>query len=65
MSETITVIRRMAEAAGGDLGADFRVGLSVGIAEARRQQPDLLGGLRRTDGERPLSGIARRAALLR
>lgn len=65
MSETITIIRRVAEAAGGDLGADFRAGLSVGLAEAKRQQPGFLDGLRRTEGERPLAGLARRAALLR
>ena len=62
MSETITIIRRVAEAAGGDLGADFRAGLSVGLAEAERQQPGFLEGLRRTDGERPLASIARRAS---
>ena len=65
MSETITIIRRVAEAAGGDLGADFRAGLSVGLAEAERQQPGFLEGLRRTDGERPLASIARRAVRLR
>ncbi|GAD60427.1 MULTISPECIES: hypothetical protein [Brevundimonas] len=65
MSETITIIRRMAEAANGDLGADFRAGLSVGLAEAERQHPGFLDGLRRTEGERPLASIARRAALLR
>ena len=65
MSETFTIIRRVAEAAGGDLGADFRAGLSVGLAEAERQQPGFLDGLRRPEGERPLAGLARRAALLR
>ena len=47
VSETITIIRRVAEAANGDLGADFRAGLSVGLAEAERQQPGFLQGLRR------------------
>lgn len=65
MSETTTIIRRVAEAANGDLGADFRAGLSVSLAEAERQQPGFLDGLRRTDGERPLASIARRAALLK
>jgi hypothetical protein len=65
VSETITIIRRMAEAVGGDLGADFRAGLSVGIAEAERQQPGFLNGFRQVDGERPLAGMARRATLLR
>ena len=65
MSETITIIRHVAEAAKGDLGADFRAGLSVGIAEAERLEPGFLDGLRRTEGERPLASLARRAALLR
>ncbi len=51
MSETITIIRRVAEAANGDLGADFRAGLSVGLAEAQRQHPGFLDGLRRVEGE--------------
>ncbi|MEH6663407.1 MAG: hypothetical protein V7678_01030 [Brevundimonas sp.] len=58
MSETITIIRRLAEAAGGDLGADFRAGLSAGLAEAERQQPGFLDGLRGLRAE----GGARRAA---
>ena len=65
MSETIVTIRRIAETANGDLGADFRAGISVGLAEAERLQPGLLDDLRRTEGERPLASIARRAALLR
>lgn len=65
MSETITIIRRMAEAAKGDLGADFRAGLSVGIAEAERLEPGFLVSLRRTEGERPLASIAMRAGKLR
>jgi len=47
------------------LDLDFRAGLSVGLAEAERQHPGFLDGLRRTEGERPLASIARRAALLR
>jgi hypothetical protein len=64
VSETIKIIRGIAEAAGGQLGADFRAGLSVGIAEAERQQPGFLDGVRRRDGDRPLASIARRAARL-
>lgn len=65
MSETITIIRRVAEAANGDLGADFRAGLSVGIAEAERQAPGFLESMRRPDGERRLASIARRDGMLR
>ncbi len=65
MSETISIIRRVAQATKGDLGADFRAGLSVGIAEAERLEPGFLSGIRRSEGERPLASIARRAALLR
>lgn len=65
MSETITVIRRVAEATKGDLGADFRAGLSVSLAEAERKNPGFLNDLRQTQGERPLASIARRAARLR
>jgi len=65
VSETITIIRRMAETVRGDLGADFRAGLSVGIAEAERQAPGFLDGIRRTEGQRPLAGIALRASRLR
>ena len=65
MSNTITIIRRVAEATNGELGADFRAGLSVGIAEAERLEPGFLSGIRRSEGERPLASIARRAALLR
>lgn len=64
MSETIKIIRGIAEAAGGHLGADFRAGLSVGIAEAERQQPGFLDGLRRREGERPLARIAGPASRL-
>ena len=65
MSETITIIRRLAEARGGDLGADFRAGLSVGVAEAERLNPDCLSAFRARGGERPLAGMARRAGRLR
>lgn len=65
MSETITIIRRLGEAANGDLGADFRAGLSVGIAEAERLAPGFLENIRRTGGERPLASIALRAEKLR
>ncbi len=65
MSETTTIIRRLAEAASGDQGADFRAGLSVAIAEAERLAPGFLEGIRRTGGERPLASIARRASRLR
>ncbi|MBG7614661.1 hypothetical protein IWC96_05115 [Brevundimonas sp. BAL450] len=65
MSETIIIIRRMAEAAEGDLGADFRAGLCVGIAEAQRLAPGFLEGIRRTEGQRPLANIALRASRLR
>lgn len=65
MSETITIIRRMAEAVEGDLGADFRAGLSVGIAEAQRQAPGVLERIRRTEGREPLTSIALRASRLR
>jgi hypothetical protein len=53
VSETITILRRVAEAAGGDPGADFRAGLSVGLAEAERRQPGFLDGLRRVKGAVP------------
>jgi hypothetical protein len=65
VSETITIIRRLAETADGDLGADFRAGLSVGIAEAERLAPGFLEGIRRTEGLRRLASIAFRASRLR
>lgn len=53
MSETITIIRRVAEAADEDLGADFRAGLSVGIAELSVWLPAFLTAY----AERRASGL--------
>ena len=52
MSEPVKIIRRLAEQARGDLGADFRAGLSVGIAEAQRLAPGFLDDVARTNCSR-------------